>query len=266
MYKAVFVLSAAIGVTGGYATLKINEARTEERRQQEEQEREQQLRKAEAEKLEQEREELERKKQELARQEQEPQPQRQEAERDKQFSAEFVKRNTSWLYEHDSNGKVLRDPRTGNFVLTPNGKRYVGYHREARAKGISNIEDATKYALGKLSADAVAARRIEAAKQLQHQEIVDFDDRFRRFVISRKNIAKSRRFDLDKEYGWVGKEGKPSEQVEVKSKYKALAAYEQETAKLDTLSLQLNAAIAAAKWKEAERLRAVAQDAWRNIR
>jgi hypothetical protein len=56
------------------------------------------------EKLEQEREEVERKKEELARQEHKQQQQRQEAERDTQFSAEFIKRNASWLDQHDRNG------------------------------------------------------------------------------------------------------------------------------------------------------------------
>jgi hypothetical protein len=77
------------------------------------------------------------------------------ARTDDQFSADFVRRNASWLYEHDSSGKVLRDPRTGGYLLTPNGKRFVEYLNEARTIGISKPEDAAKYALRMIAADGI---------------------------------------------------------------------------------------------------------------
>jgi hypothetical protein len=66
-----------------------------------------------------------------------------------------MRKHSSWMHEHDRNGQVIRDPRTGGFVLTPNGKRLVECIAEAEAKGIRKGEDQAKYALQKLAADGV---------------------------------------------------------------------------------------------------------------
>jgi hypothetical protein len=59
--------------------------------------------------------------------------------------------------------------------------------------------------------------------------------------------------------GWR-KTSKKRSNGETRSKYNKLSAYERTTAKLADFSMQLNAAIAADKWDEAERLYGIASD------
>jgi hypothetical protein len=77
------------------------------------------------------------------------------AESEKKYASQFMKQHSSWLYEHDSNGNIIRYPRTGGFLLTPNGNLFVKYLAEAEAKGIRKCEDKANYALRKLAADGI---------------------------------------------------------------------------------------------------------------
>jgi hypothetical protein len=79
------------------------------------------------------------------------------------YSRQFVATNAAWLHQHDVAGNPLRDPVTGNPVLSPAGARFRDYVLAAEALGIQDIRQQENYARGLLQRD-IALEQLQAGQ------------------------------------------------------------------------------------------------------
>jgi GDP-D-mannose dehydratase len=76
--------------------------------------------------------------------------------RDQAAAEQFVQANSSWLYQNDGKGRVVRDPATGQPLLSQDGVRFRDYVNQAIQMGIAKLEHQQQYALSMLERDRFA--------------------------------------------------------------------------------------------------------------
>jgi len=70
-----------------------------------------------------------------------------------QYVNTFLKDNSGWLLQQDSQGRVVQNPATGQAMLTPAGGRFLHYMQEAEQLGIANPVAQERYAMNGLKAE-----------------------------------------------------------------------------------------------------------------
>ncbi len=73
-----------------------------------------------------------------------------------QYVNTFLKDNSSWLLQQDSQGRIVQNPATGQAMLTPAGGRFLHYMQEAEQLGITNPAAQERYATNGLKAELYA--------------------------------------------------------------------------------------------------------------
>lgn len=73
-----------------------------------------------------------------------------------QYVNSFLRDNSSWLLQQDSQGRIVQNPATGQAMLTPAGTRFLHYMQEAERYGITNPAAQEAYATNGLKAELYA--------------------------------------------------------------------------------------------------------------
>lgn len=73
-----------------------------------------------------------------------------------QYVNTFLRDNSNWLLQQDSQGRIVQNPATGQAMLTPAGGRFLHYMQEAERKGANTPELQEAYATYALKSEMYA--------------------------------------------------------------------------------------------------------------
>ncbi len=100
-----------------------------------------------------------------------------------QYTNNFLRENSNWLLQQDSQGRIVQNPATGQAMLTPAGGRFLHYMQEAESLGITNPVAQERYATRGLQAElyapAAQGRQAVDAGEVQKQALLNANNRNR---------------------------------------------------------------------------------------
>lgn len=97
-----------------------------------------------------------------------------------QYVNTFLKDNSNWLLQADSQGRYITNPATGHAMLSPAGERFLHYMKEAEQYGITNPAAQEKYATNGLRAELYAPNA-------QAKQAVDEGDKQKQALLQTMN-------------------------------------------------------------------------------
>lgn len=83
---------------------------------------------------------------------------------DQQFAQQFVSQNAGWIYQQNG-GQPVRDPMTGQPILSDQGRRFQQYVEASERAGVRDVRAQQEFALAAVQRDYA----LQALQQLQSQ-------------------------------------------------------------------------------------------------